>query len=214
MKAFCIHKYKYDTERIIGNNITKSQTLLEVQNSFEFKSRSHSIIQVLNSSNMFQIISHHFLSCSFSYRIMNHNHKKRIQLTIQYNTHIHNRIWTITTKLQNHIQKLNNISCQRSCLNLINFLSIRLHKAESHRIRYIHRLTSNIVLNIVIRCQIQIGSHLILLWIIQKIHAHAIKDIIKFLIFTFELKNKYQIGIRLHTKADIKTHRSCHEDNI
>lgn len=118
------------------------------------------------------------------------------------------------TKLQNHIQKLKNISCQRSCLNLIIFLSIQLHKAENHKIRYIHKLTSNMVLNIVITCQIQIGSHLILLCNNQKIQAHAIKDIIKFLIFTFELKKRYQIGIRLHTKAEIKTHRFCHEDNI
>lgn len=92
MNEFCIHIYKYAIERIIGNNMTKNQILFEVQNSFEFKFRSHDIIQVLNPSNMSQITPHHFLNCFLSYRIMNHNHKKRIQLTIQYNIQIHNRI--------------------------------------------------------------------------------------------------------------------------
>ena len=70
------------------------------------------------------------------------------------------------------------------------------------------------MLNIVIKCPIQTGFHLMLLCINQKIQAHARKNIIRFLIFTFELINKYNKGIRLHNKADIKIHRFCFEDSI
>lgn len=214
VKAFCIQIYKYAIERIIGNNITKNQILLELQKFFEFKFHSHEIIHVLYSSKIFQIISPHFFSCFLSNRIIKPNHRKRIQLTIQYNSQIHNKTWTIITKLQNHIQKLKNISCRRNWLNFIRFLAIQLHNAENQRIKYIHKQTSNTVLNIVIMCPNQIGSHLILLCINQNIQAHVTKNIIKFFMLTFELINKYQIGIRLHNKAEIKTHRFCHEDNI
>jgi hypothetical protein len=118
------------------------------------------------------------------------------------------------TKLQNQIQKLKNISCQRNWLNFISFLSIKLHKAENQRIKYIHSPTNNIVLNIVINCQIHTGFHLILLWINQKIHAQIRKNKIRFFIFTFGLINRYQIGIKLHNKAEIKIHRFSPEDSI
>lgn len=160
------------------------------------------------------MISHCFFNCFLSNRIINHNQRKRIQLTTQYNIQIHNRICTITTKVQKPIQKIKNISCRRNCLNFIHFLSIRLPNAENHKIKYIHRLTSNIVLKIVIKCPIQTGSHLILLCISQKIHAHNRKNKIRFLIFIFWLTNKYQIGIRLHIRAETKIHRFCPEDSI
>ena len=214
MKAFCIHIYKYATEKIIGSNIIKDQNLLELQNFFEFKFHSHETIHVLYLSKIFQIISHHFFNCFLSYRTINHNHKKRTRLTIQYNSQTHNKIWIITTKLQNQIQKLKKISCRRNWLNFIHFLPIQLHRAENPRIKYIHKQTSNIVLNIVIICPNQIGSHFILVCINQKIQAHATKNISKFLILTFELINKYHIGIRLHIKAEMKIHRFCPEDNI
>jgi hypothetical protein len=60
-------------------------------------------------------------------------------------------------------QKLKNNSCRRNCLNFKIFLSIRHQIAENPKIRYTHKQTSRIVLNIVIICQIHIGSHLILL---------------------------------------------------
>ena len=163
---------------------------------------------------MFAKISHRFCNCFLSYRIINPNQKKRIQLTIQYNIQIHNKIWTKTTKLQNPIQKVRNISCRRNWLNFINFLSIQLHIAENHKIKYIHKQTSNTVLNIVIICPNQIGSHLILLWINQKIQAPITNHIISFHVFILEAINKYQIGIKLHIKAEIKIPRFWPEDNI
>lgn len=163
---------------------------------------------------MSQIISHHFLRFFLSYRIINPNPKKRSQLTIQYNNQIHNKIWTIITKLQNQIQKLRNISCQRNWLNFIHFLSIQLHKAENHKIKYIHKHTSNTVLNIVIMCPSQTGSHLILLCTTPNIHAHTKKAISNFFTFTLDEVNKYIIGIKAHNMADITIHRFCPEDSI
>lgn len=146
---------------------------------------------------------------------MNPNNKKRIQLTIQYNNQTPNKIWTRITKLQNQIQKLKNISCQRNWLNYINSLSIRLQIAENQRIKYIHKLTSSIVLNTVIIFQNQIGSHLILLCISQKIQAQITNRMIKFFNFNFELARKYKIGnAQAHNKAEINTRRFCHDDNI
>ena len=169
----------------------------------------------LNFSNISEIISHHFQSCSLSYRIKNHNHKKRIQLTIQYNIQIQSKIWTTITKLQNHIQKLKNISCRRIWLNFTNFLSIRLHSAENHRIKYVHKLTRSIVLNTVITFQNQIGFHFILLCISPNTQAPTINRIIKFLIFTLEHQIRYNRGnTQAHNKAEMITHRFCHEDNI
>ena len=209
MKAFCIHIYKYAKESRIGINMAINHIF------FAFKFHHHDTIHALNFSRMPQIISHHFQSCFLSYRIINHNHKKRIQLTIQYNNQVHSKIWTRTTKLQNQTQKLRNISCQRNWLNFINFLSIRLQIAENHRIKYIHRLTRSIVLNTVITFQNHIGSHLILLWINPKIHAQIINRKIRFLIFSLELAKKYNRGqIPAHSKAVITIHRFCHEDNI
>lgn len=209
MKAFCIHIYRYAKERRIGINIAINQTFLA------FKFQPQDIIHTLNFSNISDIISPHFQSCFLSYRIINHNHKKRIQLTIQYNNQIHNRICTRITKLQNQIQKLKNISCRRNWLNFTNFLSIRLHNAENQRIKYTHKLTRSIVLNTVIIFQNQIGFHLILLCINPKIHAQTINRIIRFLIFNLELASKYKIGnIQAHTKAEITIHRFCHDDNI
>ena len=118
-------------------------------------------------------------------------------------------------KLQNQIQKLKNISCQRNWLNFTSFLSIRLHNAENQRIKYIHKLTRSTVLNTVITFQNKTGSHLILLCINPKIHAQTMNRIIRFLIFILELANKYNIGNnQAHNKAEITTHRFCHEDNI
>lgn len=209
MNAFCIHKYKYATERRTGRNIVINQIF------FAFKFQPHVKIHTLNFSRIFQIISHRFHSCFLSHRIMNPNHKKRIQLILQYNNQIHKRICTRITKLQNPIQKLKNISCQRNCLNFTNFLSIRLQSAENQRIRYVHKLTRSIVLNIVIIFQNQTGSHLILLCISPKIHAQIMNRIIRFLIFILSLKKKYKIGkAHAHSKAEITTHRFCHEDNI
>ena len=159
------------------------------------------------------MISHCFFNCFLSYRIINHSQRKRIQLTIQYNIQIHNKIWTMTTKLQNQIQKVRSISCRRNWLNFIHFLSIQLHKAENHKIKYNHKQTSNRVLNIVIKCPIQTGFHLILLCTNQKIQAHARKKIIRFLILIFEFTNKYNKGIRLHIRAETKIHRFCPEDS-
>lgn len=185
------------------------------QTFFAFKFHHHDTIHALNFSNIFPIISHHFQSCSLSYRIINHNHKKRIRLTIQYNNQIHSKIWTSTTKLQNHIQKLKNISCQRNWLNFINFLSIRLQTAENQRIKYIQRVTRSIVLNTVITFQNQTGSHLILLCISQNIQAQIINRKIRFLTFSLELAKKYNRGkTHAHAKADITIHRFCPEDNI
>ena len=99
-------------------------------------------------------------------------------------------------------------------MNLIIFLSIQLPNAENHRIKYIHNPTSNKVLNIVIKCQSHTGSHLILLWINQKIQAQIRKAIIKFFILTFENKKRHQIGIRLHTNAEIKISRFVQEDSM
>ena len=147
--------YRYAIDRIIGMNITINQIFAEPP---IHQCTSHT----LNFSNISEIISPHFQSCFLSYRIINHNHKKRIQLIIQYNNQIHSKNWTIITKLQNQIQKLKNISCQRNCLNFISFLSIRLQRAENHKIKYIHKLTRSIVLNIVITFQNPIGSHFIL----------------------------------------------------
>ncbi len=209
MKAFCIHIYKYAKESRIGINMAINQIF------FAFKLHHHDTIHALNFSRMSQIISHHFQSCFLSYRIINHNHNKRIQLTIQYNNQVHSKIWTRTTKLQNQTQKLRNISCQRNWLNFINFLSIRLQIAENHRIKYIHRLTRSIVLNTVITFQNQTGSHLILLWINPKIHAQIINRNIRFLIFNLELAKKYNSGqTPAHSRAVITTHRFCPEDNI
>lgn len=164
---------------------------------------------------MSQNISHRFQSCSLSYRIINPNHKKRIQLTIQYNNQIHNKIWIRITKLQNQIQKLKNISCQRIWLNFTHFLSIQLHKAENQSIKYVHKLTSNMVLKIVIIFQNQIGSHFILLCINPKTQAQIMNRIIKFLILNFELRNKYNKGKhQAHARAERKTHQFWPEDNI
>ena len=159
-------------------------------------------------------MAHHFHNCLLSCRIINPSHKNSIRLTIQYNNQIHNSIWTIITKLQNQIQKVKKISCRRNWLNFIHFLSIQLHSAEKPKIKYIHRLTSNIVLNIVIKCPSQIGFHFILLCISQKIQAHARKNIINFFIFIFELINKYRIGMKLHIKAEIKIHRFRLDEKI
>lgn len=209
MNAFWIHIYKYAKESSIGINITTNQTF------FAFKFAHQAVIQALNFSNISEIISHRFHSWFLSYRIINPNHKKRIQLTIQYSNQIHNKIWTRITKLQNQIQKLKNISCQRNWLNFINFLSTQLQTAKNPRIKYIHKLTRSIVLNTVITFQNQTGSHLILLWTNQKIHAQTINRIIRFLIFILSLRKKYKIGnTHAHNKAEITTHRFCHEDNI
>ena len=71
------------------------------------------------------------------------------------------------------------------------------------------------MLNIVIICQIQIGSHFIFECIKPKIQAHKTKAISKFLIFTLEHRNKYKIGkTKAQAKAEIKIHRFCPEDNI
>ncbi len=167
---------------------------------------------LLNTS---QIISHHFQRFFLSYRIINHNHKKSSQLTIQYSNQIHNKIWTIIIKLQNHIQKLRNISCQRNWENFKSFLSIRHQIAENQSIKYTHKQTNKTVLNTVITFQNHIGSHLILLWIKPKIHAQIINQIIKFLTFNFELRKKYKIGNnRVQAMAEIKTHQFWPEDNI
>ena len=164
---------------------------------------------------MFQIISHHFQRDFLSYRIIKPSHKKRIQLTIQYNIQIHIKIWTIIIKLQNHIQKLKKISCQRNWSNLINFFSIQLQTAENQRIKYIHKQTSKTVLNTVIRCQIPIGSHFIFECIKPKTHAHNINAIIKFLTFTLLHINTYNIGNnKAHNNAEIKTHQFWLEDSI
>ncbi len=195
--------------------MTKNQIFLEFQKLFEFKSQLHEVIHTLYSSKIFQIISHHFQSSFLSYRIINHNHKKRAQLTGQYNNQIHNKIWTIIMKLQSHIQKLKNISCRRNWLNFISFLPIRLHSAENQRSKYIHRDTSSIVLKIVIIFQNHTGSHLILLCISPKIQAHTTNHIIRFFTFVLELKNKYKIGnIPAHNKAEIKIRQFWLEDNI
>lgn len=182
---------------------------------FLFKSHHHDINQTLNLSSISQIVSPNFLSWLLSYRTINHNHKKRIQLIIQYNNPTHNRISTRITKLQNHIQKLKIISCQRSWLNFTNFLSIKLQSAKNQRIKYIHKLTRRIVLNIVITFQNQIGSHLILLCINPNIQAQTINQIMRFLIFILELAKRYKIGnTKTHNNADITIHRFCPEDNI
>lgn len=161
------------------------------------------------------MISFHFQRCSLSYQIINPNHRNSNQLTTQYNNQIHNRIWTIITKLQNQIQKLRNISCRRNCLNFTHFLSIQLPRAENQSIKYIHKHTSKTVLNIVIRCQIQIGSHFILECTTPKIQAHKTNAISKFLIFILELASKYKNGNNhAHNKADIKIRRFCPEDSI
>ena len=165
-------------------NIAKNQIFLA------FKFHPQDTIHILNFSNISQINSHHFHNCSLSYRIINHSHKKRIQLTIQYNNQIHNKICTIITKLQNQIPKLRNISCQRSWLNFISFLSIQLHNAENHKIKYTHKLTNSIVLNTVITFQNNIGSHFIWLCIKPKTHAQIMNHISKFLIFNLEHKKK------------------------
>lgn len=193
----------------MGINIAINQAF------FAFKFQPHANIHTLNFSRIPQIISHRFQSCFLSYRIINPNHKKRTQLTIQYNNQLHNKIWTRITKLENQIQKLRNISCQRNWSNFINFLSIQLHSAENQRIKYVHKLTRSIVLNIVIIFQNQTGSHFMLLCTNQKIHAQIINRIIRFLIFILSLRKKYKIGnIQAHNKAEIAIHRFCHEDNI
>ena len=158
---------------------------------------------------------------------MKPNHKKRIQLITPYRSPIHNKIWTITIKLANQIQKLKNISCQRNCLNFIHFLSIQLQSAENQRIKYNHKQTSNIVWNITINHQSQtfwpiqalFESHelpnFIQLCNNPKTHAHITNDISKFLNFTLEHANKYKIGNnKVHRIADIKIHRFCSDDNI
>ena len=209
MNAFCIHIYRYARESRMGINIAINQIF------FVFKFHPPVTIHVLNFSSISEIISPHFFSCSLSYRIINHNHKKRIQLTIQYNNQIHSKIWTRITKLQNQIQKLRNISCRRIWLNFTSFLSIQLQIAVNQRIKYIHKLTSNIVLNTVIICPNQIGSHLILLCIRPKIHAQIMNRISKFLIFTLELAKKYKRGkAHAHARAEITIHRFCPEDSI
>ena len=209
MNAFCIHIYKYANDRRTVINITTNQSFLA------FKFHPQDISHTLNLSNISDIISHHFQSCFLSYRTINHNHKKRIQLTIQYSKLSHNSICTRITKLQNQIQNVKNISCQRNCLNFTNFLSIRLQSAENQRIKYIHKLTSSIVLNTVITFQNHIGFHLILPCINPKIHAQIINRIIRFLIFILGLAIKYKIGkTQAHNKAKITTRRFCHEDNI
>ena len=109
-------------------------------------------------------------------------------------------------KLQSQIPKVKKISCQRNCLNFINFLSIQLQRAENHNIKYNHKQTNNTVLNIIIMCQNHIGSHFMLECINQNIPAHITKAIINFFIFTFQ-PNKYRIGSNAHTKADIIIHR-------
>ena len=119
------------------------------------------------------------------------------------------------TKLQNQIQKLKNNSCRRNCLNFKIFLSIRHQIAENPKIRYTHKQTSRIVLNIVIICQIHIGSHLILLCINPKIHAQIINRINNFRILIFEHANRYKIGNNpAQAKAEIKIHQFCPEDSI
>jgi len=209
VNAFCIHIYRYARESRIGIKIAINQTF------FTFKFQPHDTIHVLNFSSISQIISHRFQSCFLSYRIINHNHKKRIRLTIQYNNQIHNKICTSITKLQNQIQKLKKISCQRNWLNFTNFLSIQLQIAENQRTKYVHKHTRSMVLNTVIIFQNHIGSHLILLCIKPKIHAQTMNRIIRFLIFSLELAKKYAIGnAEAHNKAEITTHRFCHEDNI
>lgn len=70
------------------------------------------------------------------------------------------------------------------------------------------------MLNIVIKCPIQIGFHLILLCISQKIQAQTINHMINFRTLTFEVINIYPRGNRLQSNAEIKIHRFCHEDNI
>jgi hypothetical protein len=136
---------------------------------------------------------------------MNPNQMKRSQLTIQYSNQSHIKTWTIITKLQNQIQKLKNISCQRNWLNFIHFFSIQLHKAENQRIKYIHKLTSNMVLNIVMNRQNQTRSHFIQLCTNPKIQAHTMNRIIKFLILNLELRNKYRIGNnQAQARAEIK----------
>lgn len=189
--------------------------MFHFQNSLEFKFQDHEIIHNLYCSKIFQIISHRFHSCFLSYRIINPSHKKRIRLTIPYNNQIHNRIWTIITKLQNQIPKLKKISCQRNWLNLINFLSIRLQRAQNQSNRYTHKQTSNIVLKTVITFPNQIGSHLMLLCTNPNIQAHIMNRIIRFFTFILSLIKKYKIGnAPAHNNAEITIHRFCEEDNI
>lgn len=208
MNAFCIHIYTYTREITTGNNTKMSQIFFEL--NIDSEDNSHN----LKLSNIPKIIFHHFFSCFLSYRIINHNHKNSNQLTIQYNNQIHNKIWTIIIKLDNQIQKLKNISCQRNCLNFIIFLSIRLQSAENHKIKYNHKQTSNKVLNIVIKWPNHIGSHFILLWINQNNHAHAKKAIKRFLNFNFEENVMYNIGIIAHMIAANIIHRFCQDDSI
>ncbi len=159
--------------------------------------------------------SHHFHNDFLLYRTINHNHRKRIRLTIPYSKSFHIKICTIIIKLQSQIQKLKNISCRRNCLNFIIFSSIRLHRAENPRIKYIHRQTSKIVLKIVIKFQIHTGFHFILLCISQNTQAHITNHMTKFLSLIFELKNKYKIGnAQAHNIADIKIHQFWLEDSI
>ena len=215
VNAFCIHIYKYAKERRIGKNNAKNQIFFHFQKFLEVKFHSHEAIHSLYLPNISQIISHRIQRFFLSYRIINPNQRKSNQLTIQYNNQIHIKIWTIITKLQNHIQKLKNISCQRNWLNFTHFLSIQHQRAENQRIKYTHKLTSNIVLKIVITFQNQMGSHLILPWMSPKIQAHIMNHIIRFLIFNLELTNKYKTGNnQAHAKAEIKTHRFCHDESI
>ena len=195
--------------------MTRSQIFFELQKLFEFKFHSQETIHTLKLSKIFSIISFHFHKFFLSYRTINHNHKKSNQLTIQYNNPIHSKIWTIITKLQNQIQKLKNNSCRRNCSNFINFLSIQLQIAENQKIRYTHKLTSNMVLNMVMMCQIHIGSHLILLWINPKTQAQIMNRISNFRILTLEQANKYNMGNNpAQIRADIKIHQFWLDDNI
>ena len=117
-------------------------------------------------------------------------------------------------KLHSQIQKLKSISCQRSWLNFINFLSIQLQSAENHKIKYNPKQTSNKVLNIVIICQNHIGSHFILLWTSQNTQAHTKNEINRFLNLKLDDSNKYNIGINAHIIAANTTHRFCQDDSI
>lgn len=192
-----------------------NQSFFQFHNFFEFKVHPQEHIQFLYSVKISQIISHHFQRFFLSYRIINPSQRKRSQLTTQYSNQVHIKIWTITTKLQNQIQKLKNISCQRNWLNFIHFLSIQLHTAENQRIKYIHKLTSNTVLNIVMNRQNQTGSHFIELCINPKIQAQTTNRIIKYLILNLELISKYKIGNnQAHARAEIKTCQFWPEDSI
>ena len=63
-------------------------------------------------------------------------------------------------------------------------------------------------------CQNHIGSHLILLCITPKIHAHAKKKIIIPFILGLELASRYIIGRAVHSMADMTTRRFWPDESI